>query len=374
MRKSFKYRLYPNRVQYAALATILESHRALYNAALKHRRTAYQMHRVTITYGQQSAELKDIRREDEGLARCNFSSCQATLRRLDRAYRAFFRRIKAGQKPGYPRFKGRDRFDTVEFPSHGDGCRFAGQRGTLQGVGTVKVKYHRLVEGTIKTVAFKREAGRWFVVVSCDLGVAPSLVDGPAVGIYLGLSSFLVTSDGAVVAPPRFARKSQRTLRRVQRALARCRRGSKRRRKVKAGVARCHAKVANQRRDFHHKTARTLVCRYGVICVEDLNVIGIARSRLAKSTHDAGWAQFLAILTSKAEEAGRQVIVVDPRNTTQACSQCGALPSVPLGLSDRMYHCASCGYEADRDLNAARNILRRGHRRQAPTETMVAVA
>lgn len=374
MRKAFKYRVYPNRPQAEAMAARLESHRVLYNAALEHRRWSWQRG-VSVSYGDQSAELKAIRRDDEGMAACNFSSCQATLRRLDRAFRAFFRRVKAGETPGYPRFKGRDRFDTVEFPSHGDGCRFAGDRVTFQGVGTVKVKDHRPTEGTIKTVSFKREAGRWFVVVSCDLGDAPPLVtDRPAVGIDLGLTSFLVTSDGESVDPPRFAQHGQAKLRRAQRALSRREWGSKRRRKIKARVARCHLKVANQRRDFHHKTAKALTDRYGTICIEALNVRGIARSRLAKSAHDAGWAQFAAILAAKAEGAGVHVIAVDPRNTTQACSECGCLPAVPLGLSNRVYHCASCGYVEDRDLNAARNILRRGHRRQEPTVPVGAVS
>jgi putative transposase len=375
VRRSFKYRLYPTRAQAEAMAAILESHRALYNAALEHRRTAYQMRGTTITYGQQSAELKDIRREDAGLAACNFSSCQATLRRLDRTFRAFFRRAESGEKPGYPRFKGRDRFDTVEFPSHGDGCRFSGRRVTFQGVGTVKVKYHRPTAGTVKTVSFKREAGRWFVVVACDLGDAPpTKADGPAVGIDLGLTAFLVTSDGESVSPPRLARMAAAKLRRAQRALSRCRRESKRRGKARARVARCHAKVANQRRDFHHKTAKALTDRYGTICVEALNVGGIARSRLAKAAHDAGWARFLAILGHKAEGASVQVVAVDPRNTTQACSDCGCLPAVPLELSDRVCRCASCGFAGDRDLNAARNVLRRGHRRQAPTEALASVA
>jgi putative transposase len=374
VRRSFKYRLYPNRAQAAALAAILESHRALYNAALEHRRWVWERG-VSVSYGDQSAELKDIRREDEGLAACNFSSCQATLLRLDRAFRAFFRRVKAGEQPGYPRFKGRDRFDTVEFPSHGDGCRFAGERVAFQGVGSVKVKHHRPTEGTIKTVSFKREAGRWFVVVSCDLGDAPPLVtDRPAAGIDLGLTSFLVTSDGESVEPPRFARCAQAKLRRRQRALSRCRHGSNRRRKAKARVARCHAKVANQRRDFHHKMAKALTDRYGTVCVEALKVRGIARSRLAKAAHDAGWAQFIAILGHKAEGAGVQVVAVDPCNTTQACSNCGCLPETQLGLSNREYRCTSCGFVGDRDLNAARNVLRRGHRRQEPTPALAGVS
>jgi putative transposase len=356
------------------MSVMLEAHRQLYNAALEHRRLAWQRG-VSITYFDQCAELKEIRREDESLAVCSHSSCLATLRRLDRAFKAFFRRVKAGEKPGYPRFKGPGRFDTVEFSTHGNGCKFHGKRVYFWNVGTVKVKYHRPVQGTIKTVAFKREAGRWFVVVSCDLGDAPPLAtDRPEVGIDLGLTSFLVTSDGERVETPHFARRAQAKLRRAQRALSRCQRGSNRRRKVRERLARCHVKVVNQRRDFHHKVAKRLVDRYGTIYVEALNVAGLGRTRLARSVHDAGWAQFLAILAAKAEGAGVQVVAVDAHNTTQACSCCGCLPDVRLTLSDRVYHCASCGYVGDRDLNAAKNILRRGHRRQELTATMVAVS
>lgn len=374
MRRSFKYRLYPNRLQAEAMATRLESHRTLYNCALEHRKVAWE-HGVAVSFFDQSAELPAIRREDAGLADCNHGSCQATLRRLDRSFNAFFRRVKAGEKAGYPRFKGRDRFDTVDFPKPGNGCKFIGACVIFQGVGTVKVKYHRPIEGKIKTISFKREAGRWYVVVSCDLGDPPPRVtDRPSVGIDLGLTSFLVTSDGETVEPPRFYRANQAKLRRSQRALSRCKRGSKRRKTVKLRVARCHAKVANQRRDFQHKTAKALTDRYGVVCVEDLNVRGLAGSHLATSVYDAGWTQFVTILAAKAEGAGVQVIVVDPRNTTQACSDCGWLPAVPLGLADRVYHCASCGYVGNRDLNAARNVLQRGHRCQELTATVVAVS
>jgi putative transposase len=188
------------------------------------------------------------------------------------------------------------------------------------------------------------------------------------------LTSFLVTSDGEAVEAPRFATHARAKLRRGQRALSRCQRGSTRRCKAKQRVARCHAKVANQRKDFHHKTAKALTGRYGTVSVENLNVRGLARSKLARSVHDAGWAQFVAILGRKAEGAGVQVIAVDPRHTTQECSECGYLPATPLGLSDRVYHCTSCGFVGDRDVNAARNVLRRGHRRQAPTGAVAPVA
>ncbi len=368
MRKAFKYRLYPTPLQERALVAMLDTHRHLYNRALEERKLAYEAEKRTVKYAEQSARLKAERLTNPFLAVTNFSSCQATLRRLDKAFQAFFRRVKSGAVAGYPRFKGYNRFDSVEFPSHGDGCRFDAvtRKVYFQHVGHIKVKLHRAVEGVIKTVSFKREADGWHVVLSCDLGpliVAPSF--NPAVGIDLGLKAFLVTDTGDAVQPPKFYRAAQAKLRRSQRAVARAVKGSKRRRKAVDRLRSVHQHVTNQRRDFHHKTAGALVSRYGLIACEDLNIIGIARSRLAKSTHDVAWGAFLNILESKAVEAGVQVVRVPPHNTTQACSRCGCLPAVPKTLKDRVHDCVHCGYRADRDQNAAQNILRLGLSRQA---------
>jgi putative transposase len=368
VRKAFKYKLYPTHQQAVALNAMLETHRRLYNTALAERKEAWEQEQRSVSYGEQSAQLKATRTANPFLAATNFSSCQATLRRLDKAFQAFFRRIKAGDTPGYPRFKGRNRFATVEFPSYGDGCRFDGRYIYCQHVGRVKVKLHRPIEGKIKTVAFTREADGWHVVFSCDLGdVTAPIRSDPAVGIDLGLKAFLVTSDGESVPPPQHYRQAQAALRRAQRTVARRTKGSKRCAKAVHALQKRHQHVTNLRRDFQHKTARDLVSRYGTIVHENLNIKGIARSRLAKSTLDAAWGSFLSILSHKAEEAGTTVIAVRPHNTTQACSQCGALPSVPKTLKDRVHVCSQCGYTADRDLNAAQNILRLGSSRQDET-------
>jgi putative transposase len=374
VRKAYLYRLYPNRSQEQALEQMLETHRRLYNEALQARRDAFEREKRSVSYAEQSGKLKAERKRDPYLAKTNFSSTQATLRRLDKAFKAFFRRVKAGKCPGYPRFKGRDRFRTVEFPSYRDGCCLQENgRLYLQHIGHVKAKLHRPVEGTIKTVLVKRSScGKWYAIFSCDLGDAPEATgDGPAVGIDLGLKSFLVTSDGQTIKPPRCYRRAQKKLLKAQRALARCKKGSNRRHKARKLVARLHKKAANQRRDFHHKEARKLVGQYGLIVHEDLNVKGIARTRLAKFTHDAGWAQFLDILKQKAEEAAVQVVAVDPKNTTQACSRCGALPEVKKTLSERLHIC-KCGYAVDLDVNAAQNIVRLGRSLQDETQRVAA--
>ena len=364
VKKSYRYRLYPNRSQVEALDTLLESHRRLYNLVLRERRDVYAAEGRCVSYGEQSARFREIRKVLASFAATNFSSGQATLRRLDRAFGAFFRRVRSGDTPGYPRFRPEDRFSTVEFPSYGDGCRLKGNgRLYLQHVGHLKVKLHRPIGGAIKTVSVKRSCGKWYVIFCCDVGDASEATgDGSAVGIDLGLKNFLVTSDeeDCFVEPPRCYRRAQKKLRRAQRSVSRKKRGSRRRSKVREKVAQLHEKVANQRRDFHHKQARKLVDAHGLIFHEALNVKGIARSRLAKPTLDAGWASFLNILSYKAEEAGTRVIVVDPRNTTQACSSCGTVPEVKKTLSERVHSCATCGYIADRDVNAALNILRLG--------------
>ena len=370
MRRSYKYRLYPNRSQAQALDAVLESHRRLYNLALRERRDVYEAEKRSISYGEQSARFKESRKALASFAALNFSSAQATLRRLDKAFKAFFRRVKAspGDAPGYPRFKAEGRFRTVEFPSYSDGCRLKDNgRLYLQNIGHIKIKLHRPVKGSIKTVSIKRSCGKWYVIFSCDLGGAPeATAEEPAVGIDLGLKSFLVTSDGVSVEPPRYYRESQRKLRVAQRSVSRKKKGSNRCRKAQEKVAHLHEKTANQRRDFHHKQARKLVDTHGLIVHEALNIKGIARSRLAKSTHDAGWASFLNILSYKAEEAGAKVVAVDPRNTTQACSSCGSMPEVRKTLSDRTHVCP-CGYTENRDVNAALNILSLGRSDQDVT-------
>jgi putative transposase len=371
VRKAFKYRLYPTAQQEQSLAEMLTTHRHLYNRALAARKTAWEERQESVSYGQQSAHLKDERTTNPYLAATNFSSCQATLRRLDRAFQAFFRRLKAGAAPGYPRFKGQNRFHTLEFPAYGDGCKLEGALIYIQHVGHVKIKLHRPVEGTIKTVSFKRQVDGWHVVFSCELPdaeIAPSPL--PATGIDLGLKVFLVTADGREIAPPQYYRKAQAALRRSQRAVARKQKGSNRRTKAVARLAKQYLHVANQRRNFHHQVARTLVSDYGMIAHEALNIQGIARSRLAKATHDVGWGYFLGILHSKAAGAGVQIIAVPPKDTTQQCSACGKLPATPeqrKTLSDRVHRCLSCGYTADRDLNAAQNVLRLGRSLQAST-------
>jgi putative transposase len=389
MRRTAKFLLRPTARQTAALTAMLDDHRALYNAALQERRDAYRMRTVSIRYGDQSAQLKDIRRADpDGQGRWSFSSQQATLRRLNRAFDSFFRRVRSGQTPGFPRFKGAGWFDTVEWPADRDGCRWDSVTGEhrvyLQGAGHIRVHQHRALAGHIKTISVKREGRRWYVVLSCDdVPAAPLPATGRVVGIDLGVASFLTTSDGQHVANPRHLRAAAEKLAAAQRALSRCQRGSKRRRAVRARVAAVHARVRRQRLDHAHKVTNRLVAHHDVICHEALRISNMCRSArgtaqtpgtrvaqkagLNRSILDAGWGVFLSILAAKAESAGRELIAVDPRNTSRTCPSCGHC-AADNRVTRAEFRCARCGLQSHADLVGAVNVLRAGlARRDAAT-------
>ncbi len=359
MRRTYKYRAYPTPTQGEALHGQVNEACRLYNAALDERRSAWRMNGIGLGYYDQANQLKEIRAAgDVGVA--NFSACQDVLRRVNKTFAAFFRRVKAGDKqPGYPRFRSRFRYDSLTYPSWGDGCALRPTRRLyLQGVGDLKLKWHRPLpaDAQITTVTAKREAGRWFVCFSVEMPEPEPLpACDVAVGLDLGLTTFAVLSDGTEIANPRHFRAAERRLRIAQRKLARRKNRSRRRLKARQEVARVHVHVANQRRDFQYKTAHALVQEYGLIAIEDLNIKGLAGSMLAKSVHDAGWSQFISILSGKAECAGRMLVKVNPTGTTQDCSACGE--HVPKGLGDRWHSCV-CGLSLGRDLNAARNVLR----------------
>lgn len=357
MRRSFQYKakLSPSAVRKAEgqLALCAE----LYNAALQERRDAWQRAGISITAASQMAQLPEIKKLRPEYKEIGSQVLQDVLQRLDRAFRAFFRRVRAGEKPGYPRFKSRSRYDSMTFKQ--SGWKLEGRRLTLKGIGTAKLFLSRPIEGRIKTVTLRRDrCGDWWVTFSCD-GVPkrPLPETGKAVGIDVGLEKFLATSDGEFVENPRYLRRAEAALKRTQRRVSKRKRGSKRRQKMVRTLARRHRKVQWARRDFHFKTARKLVHKYDFIAVEDLNVRGLSRGMLAKSVNDAAWGQFLRILCAKAEEAARTVVAVNPSGTSQVCSDCGCEPSERKTLAVRIHRCAECGLILDRDHNAARNIL-----------------
>lgn len=345
----------------------LERLRELYNAALEQRRDAYRRQRVTVDAYAQMRELSGVREVRPEYQAIHTHLLQDAVTRLDRAFRAFFRRVKAGEKPGYPRFKGRGRYRTFTFKdaANRNGARFvaSGKRLHLTGIGKVKIKLHREMAGTIKQVSVTLGGdGHWYAAVTCDGVPARPLPEAHelSAGIDVGISSFATISDGTAIDNPRIYQRAQAALARSQRRVARRKRGSARRRKAVVLLAKQHDRVRRVRLDFHHKTALDLLRRFAVLFVENLNIKGLAQMRLAKQVHDAAWAQFIAILAAKAESAGREVLAVDPRGTSQLCSGCGA--HVPKDLGVRVHDCSDCGLRIDRDVNAARNIERRGQR------------
>jgi putative transposase len=359
MRKSFQYKGRLSRAAVRRAEGQLALCCELYNAALQERRDAWQRAGLSVSYAAQNRQLTEIKRLRPEYKEVGSQVLQDVLRRLDKAFRGFFRRVEAGERPGYPRFRSRRRYGSLTF--YQAGWKLEGRRLTLQGIGTVKLFLSRPVEGRIKTVTLGRDrCGDWFVTFSCDSVPAKLLPEtGRAVGLDVGLEQFAATSTGEVIENPRPLRSREAALKRVQRRISKRRRGGSRRRKMVQALARRHRSVERARRDFHFKAARRLVERYDVIVVEDLNVRGLSRGMLAMSVHDAGWASFLDVLSFKAAEAGKRVVRVDARGTSQICSGCGAEPRERKPLSVRTHRCAACGLVLDRDVNAACNVLQR---------------
>jgi putative transposase len=357
-RKAFKYKLTPTLEQERQFERVLMLCRHVYNAALGERREAWRMCGVSVTYYQQKAELPGIKEAMPEYAEVNAQVLQDAVRRVERAFQAFFRRLKAGETPGYPRFQGRSRYHSFTYPQVGEhgGARFDNGCLVLSTIGRVAVHWSRPLEGTPKTLTVSREADGWYAIVSCaDVPVQPLPATGNETGIDVGLKVFLVTANGEIVDNPRYYRRAERYLAKCQRRVARRQKGSHRRRKAVLLLAKAHQHVQRQRADFHHKTALTLLRANDVIYLEDLRVGSLVRNhRLAKSISDAGWAAFRAILEAKAACAGRRVIAVPAQYTTQDCSGCGE--RVPKSLSVRTHTCPVCGLVLDRDYNAALNI------------------
>src|SRR5262245_1083169 len=353
--KAYKYKLKTNAMFVAGCSSTLDVCRELYNAALQERRDAYQINGVSINYHAQAIQLPQIKQVREDVGAVYSQVLQDTLRRVDKTFDAFFRRVKNGETPGYPRFKSASRYDSFSYPQ--SGFRLEGDKLHLSKIGSCRVRLSRPIEGTIKTCTIKREPDGWYVVFAVEENQSRFfLKTGDGVGIDVGIENFATLSTGEVVENPQFLRESERGLKTAQRRVSRRpNKRSNRRRKAVKLLAKKHQQVRRQRADFHHKTALKLIREFDAIAVEDLNVKGIVKNHhLAKSISDAGWSQFILILTSKAEEAGRKVIKVNPSYTSQDCSQCGH--RVRKTLATREHRCDKCGFVAHRDHNSALDI------------------
>jgi len=422
--KAFKYRICPNKEVAEKLQWTLDRCRELYNAALDERTSAYRVTRkvpvefcgdvalidysratgLSIGYNQQQNDLPDIKEMRPEYKEIGSHVLQNVLRRVDLAMAGFFRRVRNGQTPGYPRFQGKGRYDSFTYPDIAGWKFVPGEKKhgklILSKIGSINVKMHRPVDGTIKTTTIKREGTHWYVVFSCEVKAKLLEVSYEDVGIDLGITHLAALSDGGMIDNPRHYRKAEKKLKKLQESLSRkkhknAKNGCKghRRRKASKAVAKAHRKIRNQRRDFHHKESRKLVNRYQVIVFEDLQAANLvkrpkpkqnedgkylpngaaAKGGLNKSINDAGWSSFTEMVKAKAENAGRTVLFVNPRNTSQICSACHK-KGPHKDLSERTHICIHCGVVLDRDTNAAINILWLGYKqlkvRAVPTQAI----
>jgi len=361
--KAFKYRLYPTKAQRTKMQTILDCCHWVYNKTLEVRRDAWQEREESFSLYDTNKMLPAWKEEHPWLKAGHAQAMQNAQVRLDLAFQAFFRRVKAGEKPGYPRFRGKDRYDSFTYPQEKGHWRFRDDgRVRLSKVGWVKIKMHRPLEGNVKTLTIRRDAlGNWWACFSCEVEPKPLSPVPDVVGIDLGLMHFATLSTGEQIENPRFFRKDEKALAKAQRRLSKCDKGTPEYRKPKRVIQHIHQRIANRRNDFAHKLSRRLIDEFQFIAFENLNIQDMQDGNWRstnKSISDAAWNKLVQYTSYKAEYADRTVVRVDPRNTSQMCSGCGQI--VPKDLSCRVHSCPHCGLELDRDLNASLNILARG--------------
>ena len=358
-RLAYVFRVYPTKAQETALIGTLETCRQVYNSLLNWRKHDYEVLGKSPSKVEQQAAFPKWKQEHAELSGVYSQVLQNVAVRVDLAFDAFFRRVKDGETPGFPRVKG-DGYDSFTYPQSGFGFHQGKLR--LCKIGDVSIRQHRPIDGTIKTCTIRRVRHKWYACFSCEVGPELLPPSEEQVGIDVGLKTFAALSNGEFIDNPRFFRKEEKALAKAQRKLAKQVRGSRKRRKAKKVVSRIHERVRNRRHDFVHQTARKIVNRYGVIAVEKLNVKGMVKNHcLAKSISDASWSMFRNVLSQKAARAARVYAEINPAYTSQTCSGCGRIAK--KSLSERQHNCQQCGLSLDRDTNAAINILSVGQYR-----------
>ena len=347
--KAYKYKLEPNQKQKQLLLQQLDLCRGLYNMCLEQKQ--YQR----IGQFEQMRQLTELKQVFPEYKNCHAHMLQNVIKRLDKSFQNFFRRLKEGTKPGYPRFKGKDRFDSLTFS---DGCKLEGRKLSVSKIGNIKVRLSReLPDGAIvKTCSIKRSVNGWFAVLIFEYENIPLPKSKKKIGIDVGVTQFATFSDGTVIPNPRFYQSAQPALRVAQRRVARRKKGSHRRRKAIVLLRKLHEHISNQRADFLHKHSTAVVRKYGTIVVEALNVAGMSKGNLSKQILDCSWSEFFRQLTYKAAEAGREFVAVDPRYTSQKCAICGHT-SRENRKTQADFVCVSCGHADNADHNGAVNIL-----------------
>ncbi len=354
MRKTFKYRIYPTKHQTTKMNNILELTRWVYNETLALRKNAWEYDKKSISLYACQIELTKWKITKPELNEVFSQVLQNAQLRVDLAFKAFWRRCKTGENPGFPRFKGKGWYDSITYPQ--SGFRLHPDGVYLSKIDRVKIVLHRPIQGTIKTCTVKKTpTGKWYVYFSCETEKPnPLPKTNKIVGIDLGLMTYVQCSDGSKIDKPRFFKQEQKALDQVQRRFSKTRIYIN-----KHSVALVHEKIKNKREDFCHKTSKKLVDKYDFIAHENLNVKGmLEQKKYSKSIADASWSTLIQYMTAKAENAGRVIVAVDPRGTSQRCSQCGTI--VPKTINVRIHHCPHCGFKTGRDLNSALEILRLG--------------
>lgn len=359
--KVYEYKLRPNKKFVGACELTLRHCRQLYNACLEQRISYYRYTGLKITWLEQCRQLTDLRQSDEDASKVARAIQTETIRRLERTYQAFFRRVKEGGKAGFPRFKSRERFTSFETPiDQRKPCPLQGDKLRVYGIGTCRVRLSRPITGQVKIVRIIRRADGYFAQLVCETAYPkPLQKTGHSIGVDVGIESFATLSTGEKITNPRFTENAEKAFIKANRDKSRKKVGSQNRKKSRETLARKHLKVSRARKHFHYQIANDLVRRFDFIFVEKLNVRGMVKNHnFAKSISSVAWSLFLEILSHKAAEAGRIVEKVSPNYTSQLCSGCGAI--VKKNLSERKHSCSECGLEIHRDHNAAINIRSRG--------------
>jgi putative transposase len=375
VKRMARVKLYPNHSQEAALGKALDICRQLYNAALEQRRDAWRTRRLSLTHYQQYTQLTELRQSDPRIASIYRELLDAALWKLDLAFAAFFRRTRRGEKPGFPRFRSRARYNCLEFP-HGNRALTLSptqRKVRVPGVGLVRLRKGRNI-GVFGRAMIVRNARGWFALFECGRETKPQSPTGRRVGLDRGITTFAATSDGDRLTHPRLANRNQAQVARLARVVARRSRGGANRRKAVKMLARRHDRLRWARRDFLHKLTRSIVDSFDFVAIEALKVRNMmssakgttqrpgsnvrAKARLNFAIADAGWTLFASMLHAKAEEAGRTVFEVDPHYTSQTCSGCGWVDAASR-ISRAVFICTHCGSHLDADVNAAKVILKR---------------
>ncbi len=355
--KAFKFKI---RRPSKAIVNKFEQHldlcRELYNAGLQERIGAWQERRISISYRDQQNVLPEIKATREDLKLVYSQVLQDALKRLDKTFKAFFSRVKRGEKAGFPRFKGKNRYDSFTFPQ-AIGCfRLDDNKLYLSKIGKVKIHLSQKILGKVKTCTIKKEVSGWFVVFAVETEKEILPKTGKQIGIDVGIESFSTLSNGEKIENFKYFESSQKELRLKQRSVSRKKKGSNSRKDAVIQLKKSHQKIKNQRNDFAHKLSTRLVKDFDVIAIEDLNIKGMSRGILSKQIHDVAWNSFFLKLTYKAENAGKKLIKVNPSGTSQTCI-CGE--TVKKTLAVRHHICLKCGYSNHRDIVAAKVILSR---------------